>query len=365
MKIPVANLRPQLAQTECDWRAGLAALFARAHFILGEEVAAFEAELARAWGARHGVTVGSGTSAIELSLRAAGLGDSGKHVLTSPLTAPFTGIAILNAGCKPVFADIDADTLLMNVSDAASRITKRTAAIVPVHLYGQPCDMAAVRTLARDARAAVVQDACQAHGADCASVPFTAYSDYVAYSFYPTKNLGCLGDGGAILTNRTSAARLLRLLRDGGRGPNHVSRIRGVNSRLDEIQACFLRAFLPKLQDWNDRRRRIAALYTEALRDCPGVRIVKQRAGSVYHLFVIRARHRERLRRHLAECGIGTAVHYPVPLHLQPAFRDCGLKRGDLPSAEKACREIVSIPIWPGMTDAAALEVAGRIREFY
>ena len=365
MKIPFTDLKPLLRATEREWRRALARLVERGHFILGEEVAAFESEFAAATGAAHAAGVASGTAAIELCLRAAGLYGSGREVLTSPLTAPFTGLAIRAAGCQSRFADIDPETLLLSPEDAGRRTTKRTAAIVPVHLYGQPCDLDAFVRLARGVGAVLIQDACQAHGARVGERPFTAFSPYVAYSFYPTKNLGCLGDGGAVATNRPAVAARVRLLRDGGRGRNHVSREPGINARLDELQACFLRVFLPRLHRRNEERRRLAALYEEALRDCPGIAIVRQRAGSVYHLFVVRAKRRERLREWLMRAGIPTAVHYPVPLHLQPAFRDGGLKRRSLPEAERACRQIVSLPLWPGMPEHTVPQTAELIRSFY
>jgi dTDP-3-amino-3,4,6-trideoxy-alpha-D-glucose transaminase len=321
------------------------------HFILGEQVAAFEAELAAAFGAKHAVAVGSGTAAIELGLRAAGLGDSRAEVLTPALTSPFTAQAILAAGCRPRFGDVDEDHLLL---DPSAGVTRRTRAIVPVHLYGQPCDVAPLRRL----RLPIVHDACQAHGA-----PVTGHA--VAYSFYPTKNLPCLGDGGAVTTDSAAAAGKLRRLRDGGRRNDQVARERAVNSRLDEMQACYLRAFLPKLAEWNADRARLSAIYDEALAGCGGVRPAGRRAGSVCHLYVVRAARRERLRKFLAERGILTGVHYPVPLHLQPAFRECGQSKGSLPVAERACREIVSLPLWPGMGEAAVEEVAARVCEFY
>ncbi len=365
LSIPFTDLRPLLRETEAEWRGSLSRLFERGRFILGEEVAAFEREFAAETGAGHAVGVATGTAAIELCLRAAGLGGSGREVLTTPLTAPFTGLAIQAAGCKPRFADIDRETLLLSWSEAASRVTKRTAALMPVHLYGQPCDLPAFARLGRALRAALIQDACQAHGALCGERPFTAFSPYVAYSFYPTKNLGCLGDGGAVATSKAATAAKVRLLRDGARNKNHVSREPALNARLDELQACFLRVFLPRLRTRNDERRRLAALYQQALAGCPGIEPIRQRAGSVYHLFVVRAERRERLRRYLEQRGVTTAVHYPVPLHLQPAFRDCGLKRGGLPVAERACREILSLPLWPGMADGDVLRTAECVRAFY
>jgi dTDP-4-amino-4,6-dideoxygalactose transaminase len=205
----------------------------------------------------------------------------------------------------------------------------------------------------------VVQDACQAHGAPL------RYLAPAAFSFYPTKNLPCLGDGGAVLTDSSALADRLRLARDGGRRNDQVSRVAAINSRLDEMQTCYLRAFLPKLEEWNADRARLAALYDEALANCAAVRPLKRRAGSVCHLYVVRVKKRERLRAHLSARGIATGVHYPVPLHLMPAFRDCGSKRGDFPVAEKACREVLSLPLWPYMPDAAVTEVAAAIREFH
>jgi len=364
MRIPFVNLKPALAATEAAWRAHLEEMFARSQFILGEQVVAFEREFAQAMGARFAVGVGTGTAALELCLRDAGLRRPRCEVITSPLTAPFTALAIFAAGAVPRFADLDDDTLLLDPEDAGNRATRRTAALMPVHLYGRPCDLAGFRKLAAALDAVLVQDACQAHGALYRGRPLADYSPYVAYSFYPTKNLGCLGDGGAVVTNRQAIARRLACLRDGGRVGAHVSRLLGINSRLDEMQACYLRAFLPRLAEWNAQRARIAALYDEALRDCPGVRLLN-REGSVHHLYVIRVRQREKLRGYLAAHGIATAIHYPVPLHLQPAFRDCGARRGDLPVAERACRQILSLPLWPYMPEAAVEEVAARIWDFY
>jgi dTDP-4-amino-4,6-dideoxygalactose transaminase len=234
-----------------------------------------------------------------------------------------------------------------------------------VHLYGQPCDLPRLAGIARRRGLVLLQDACQAHGAQAAGRPFTSFSPAVAYSSYPTKNLPCLGDGGAVLTGSRAVAEKLRRLRDGGRRGDQVARARAINSRLDEMQACYLRAFLPKLAEWNQHRARLAALYDEALAGCQGVRPLVRRVGSVCHLYVVRAAQRTRLRKFLAERGVLTAVHYPVPLHMQPAFRDCGMKRGGLPAVERACREVLSLPLWPYMPEPAVEEVAARVREFY
>ena len=355
----MVNLRPMLEASAGEWRAHLDRMFERMHFVLGEQVAAFETEFAAALGARCAVGVGTGTAAIELVIRAAGLGESQREVIAPALTSLFTAQAILAAGCRPRFCDVDSGSLLISAEDAARRVRKRTAAILPVHLYGQPCDLPRLAGLGP----MLLQDACQAHGARAGGSALTRWSA-AAYSFYPTKNLPCLGDGGAVLTDSPALAARLRLLREGGRKNDQLSRLRGINSRLDEMQACYLRAFLPNLEAWNVHRARIAAVYDEALAGCEEVRPLRHREGSVYHLYVVRARRREPLRRYLAGHGIMTAVHYPVPLHLHPAFADCGLRRGDLPVAEKACREIVSLPVWPYMPESMAVEVAERIAEF-
>lgn len=365
MRIPVVNLRPSIeaARAACEQR--LAEMFDRQQFILGEQVRSFEQELAASFGARFAVGCGNGTDAISLCLRHAGLGNPRQEVLTSALTAPFSGIGILAAGCAARFADVDPETLQIDPVDAGNRITRRTAGLLPVHLYGQPCDIAQFAALARGRRLTLIQDAAQAHGVSIGGKPLAAWSRYVTYSFYPTKNLGCLGDGGAILTNSAPAARALAQLRDGGRRGGQISYRGGINSRLDEMQACYLRAFLPRLADWNDDRRRTAALYDEGLGGLEGVRLTRRTAESVCHLYPIRVKKRDELRAHLAARGIGTGVHYPVPLHLQPAFRGCGLRRGDLPHAERAVKELLSLPLWPYLPHTQVWEVIDSIRAFF
>ena len=359
MTVPFVDLKAGVRDTEASWRANLERVMARGQFVLGPELAAFEAEFAAEIGAAHAVGVGTGTAAIELCLRQAGIDSKEQEVITSPLTAPFTGIAILAAGASVRFADVDPETLLVDA--ARVRVTSRTAAIVPVHLYGQPCDLGALRGLG----VRLIQDACQAHGARYRGRPFTDASPHVTYSFYPTKNLGCLGDGGAIVTDDAGVAADLRKLRDGGRADTYVCAVPGINSRLDEIQACFLRAFLPRLADWNAARARVAALYDEGLRGLEAVRPVVRREPSVNHLYVVRAHRRDALREYLATQGIGTGLHYPVPLHLQPAFAECGAKAGELPQAEAACKEIVSLPLWPYMEEAQTGYVVEHVRAFY
>jgi len=364
MNVPAVNLRPMLAETETQWKANLERLFATMQFVLGEQVRAFEAEFAAASGARFAVATGSGTAALELCLREAEV-PRGTEVITTALTSLFTAQAIRSAGAKPRFADVNPETLLIDPEDVSARISRRTAALLPVHLYGQACDLKTLGALARRTGIPLIQDACQAHGLRIGNKPLTAWSAWVAYSFYPTKNLPCLGDGGAVLTNRARAAERLRVLRDGGRRGDQIARLCAINSRLDEMQTCYLRAFLPRLGEWQAKRLHAASLYDEALAGCGAIRPIRTGADSVRHLYVVRAKRRNDLRAHLRRHGIAVAVHYPAPLHLQPAFADCGLRRGDLPQAEKACREILSLPVWPHISEAAVLHVAEHVRAFY
>lgn len=360
MPVPFADLKSAIAETEPLWRENLAELHERSSYILGKQLESFEREFAQAMGAAYAVGVGSGCGAIETCLRAAGVTRESQHVLTSALTAPFTAVAVQAAGATPVFADIDPETLLIDPEDAACRMTRRVAAIVPVHLYGQVCRIEDVARLARGARIPVVQDACQAHGAN----DFTKYSPYVAYSFYPTKNLGALGDGGAVVTSSARIAKGVREIRDGGRRGGQVSHARGINSRLDEMQACYLRAFLTRLSAWNARRVEIARMYDQRLAGIEAIQPVARTRASVCHLYVVRAKRRDKLRAYLVGRGVATGIHYPVPLHLQPAFRG-KLRKGDLPVVEKACREIVSLPLHPFLTENQVNLVAEFVKKFY
>ena len=368
-QIPFCDLRSAHEECRPEFEQRLAEMFARSQWILGPEVAAFEREFAAFCGAPYCVGVANGTDAITLALRLRGIETPDQEVLTTPLTAPFTGIAILAAGAKPVFADVEEDTLLLDPQDAAARITPRTAALLPVHLYGQTCDLATWRDLAKRAGAVLIQDACQAHGALHGGRPLVAFSGLAAYSFYPTKNLGALGDGGALVLSSEADAALARKLRDGGRVVGHVSELPGRNSRLDEIQAAFLRIALSRLPAWNEARRRLAAIYDEELAAIPAelLRPVAHRAGRDHarHLYVVRAQERDRLREHLAANGVGCGIHYPVPLHVQPAFAACGFGPGDLPVAERAARDILSLPMGPHLAGEQARRVAALIRGFY
>jgi dTDP-3-amino-3,4,6-trideoxy-alpha-D-glucose transaminase len=367
--IALTDLRPAHRQCLEPWRHKLAELLERSQWILGPEVAAFEAEWASYCGAPYCVGTASGTDALTIALWTSGIRTPEQEVITSPLTAPFTGLAVLRAGARLRFADIDEETLLLDPAKARAALTPNTAALIPVHLYGQTCDLEAWRALAAECGAVIIQDACQAHGVRRRGRPLTDYSPAAAYSFYPTKNLGALGDGGALCLAREEDAALARQLRDGGRRRGHVAEFEGLNSRLDELQAAFLRIALVHLDEWNQTRRRLAGVYDEELASLPPelLRPVKKAPASdhVYHLYVVRSARRDQLRQFLAAHGVETGIHYPAPLHLQPAFARCGLEAGDLPAAERACGEILSLPMGIHVTAEQARRVAALIREFH
>src|SRR5688572_29630586 len=288
-------------------------------FILGPEVEAFEREFAAASGCSHAVGVGNGTDAIALILRALGIGP-GDEVITTPLSAAYTALAILMTGARPVFADIDHDRLTLDPAASERAITSRTAALLPVHLYGQAADMHALRDLASRKGLALIEDCCQAHLATCGGRPVGTFGAGGAFSFYPTKNLGALGDGGAVITRDASLADRIMRLRNGGQTERYRHVEQGVNSRLDEMQAAVLRARLPLLATRTAQRRTLAAEYRSLL---SGARVTvppEKDAGHVYHLFPIRAQHRGVLQDRLRSAGIDTLVHYPTSLSQQPAF---------------------------------------------
>jgi dTDP-3-amino-3,4,6-trideoxy-alpha-D-glucose transaminase len=356
LRAHVAALRPEID-------AALARVLDSGRFILGPEGESLESELAAAVEAPHCVAVANGTEALQLALEALGVG-AGDEVVTSPLTAAFTALAILRAGARPVFADVDPATLNVAPEAVARALTPRTKAVMPVHLYGHPADLDPLLGLARDRGLAVVEDACQAVGARYRGRPVGCLSGVGALSFYPTKNLGALGDGGAVLLADADRARAVRQLRNGGQSDRYRHETAGLNSRLDELQAAVLRVGLRHLPTWTARRRELAAVYFRELADAKVTLPVEQPyATAVYHLFVVRHPRRDGLMGRLKERGVETLIHYPIPLHLQPAFAPLGGRAGDFPAAEAAASEILSLPLHPGMTDEDARFVAASVRE--
>jgi dTDP-4-amino-4,6-dideoxygalactose transaminase len=333
----------------------------RGWFVLGPEGEAFEREFADASGASWAVGVGNGTDALALILRALGIG-AGDEVVTTPLSAAFTASAIVMAGARPVFADIDPVRLTIDPSAVTSALTSRTRALLPVHLFGQAADMAALERIAARHDLALVEDCCQAHLATAGPRPVGTIGVAGAFSFYPTKNLGAFGDAGAVVTNDRALADRIRRLRNGGQADRCRHEEAGVNSRLDELQAAILRTRLPSLRHWTEARRRLAAQYRDALRSAPVVVPPECDPGHVYHLFVVRSAERDLLRRHLQASGVDTIVHYPVPIPRQPAFADSTPEA--YPNASEACDQLVSLPLHPGLTAADASEVAAAVCSF-
>jgi dTDP-4-amino-4,6-dideoxygalactose transaminase len=343
-----------------DVRAAIDRVVASGWYVLGPEVEQFETAFAAACGARCAIGVASGTDAIALALRALNIGRN-DDVLVPAMTAAFTALAVVAAGARPVFVDVDARTLTIDADACTGAITPRTRAIVPVHLYGQPADMDAVRRIAERHSLAIVEDCCQAHLATEHGVPVGTRSDAAAFSFYPTKNLGCLGDGGAVTTGNASLAEKIRRLRNGGQADRYCHVELGVNSRLDEMQAAILRARLPYLPRWSRRRRELAAIYRREL-PAPVQTIDERDAGHVYHLFPVRVSNRDGLRAHLAAAGIETLVHYPIPLTELPAF--AGWQSLPCPVAAAASRTLLSLPLHPRLADADAMAVARAVGTF-
>jgi dTDP-3-amino-3,4,6-trideoxy-alpha-D-glucose transaminase len=343
--------------------AAIARVLDRGWFILGPELDAFETELAAASQVAHAVGVATGTDALALILRAMGIG-AGDEVITSPLSAAYTALGIMMAGARPVFADIDPERLTIAPEAVDAAVTSRTAAIMPVHLYGQPADMSALLALAERRGLAVVEDAAQAHLATSEGRPVGTMGAAAALSFYPTKNLGALGDAGAVITNDGALADRVKRLRNGGQSSRYHHDEFGVNSRLDEIQAAILRTRLTSLAGQTTRRRALADRYRSGLAAIPGLAPTVTvpplaDAGHVYHLFPVLSPARERVRMALADMGIETLVHYPVPIPRQPAL--AAEHPAQCPVADRVCNEVFSLPLHPQLTDADLDRVVGAL----
>jgi dTDP-3-amino-3,4,6-trideoxy-alpha-D-glucose transaminase len=362
MTVPFLDLARRVASLRPELDAAIARVLDSGRFVLGAEVEAFEEELAAYCGAGHAVGVASGTGAIELALRALGVGP-GDEVVTAANTCVPTVAAIEAAGARPVLADVDSATLTLDPARLDTAVTERTRAIVPVHLYGQCADMGRILAFAATRGIAVVEDAAQALGAEWEGRRPGALGDAAAVSFYPTKNIGALGDGGAVVTGDADLAERVRLLRAYGERSGHDSVVPGTNSRLDELQAAVLRVELGRLDGWTARRRELAAVYRDELAGLPLRPPAEAEQGRhAYHLFVVRVPERDRLRAELAARGVETAVHYPRPVHGHPAYERLA-REGALRESEQACGEVVSLPLYPELTDAEARTVVAAVRE--
>lgn len=361
LRVPFVDLAAQYRSIAPEIQEAINSVLHDADFILGREVSVFEQEFASFCEAEHAVGVDSGTSALELALRAYGIGP-GDEVITAANTFIATALAISNAGATPVFVDVDPKTDTISAANIEPAITPRTKAVIPVHLYGQPADMEPILELAKRHQLKVIEDACQAHGARYKGRRAGSLGHAAAFSFYPGKNLGAYGDGGVIVTNDKQVAEHLKMLRNYGQKEKYHHEFRGYNRRLDTLQAAVLRVKLKYLEEWNSARRRNASLYGKALA-ASGAVLPREAAGveSVWHLYVIRTEHRDRLKDHLSEAGISAGIHYPVPVHLQPAYRDLGYPAGAFPVTEAHAERILSLPMYAELTSEQIESVSQAI----
>lgn len=360
MSVPFLDLKAQLASIRPEIDAAIASVLDSGHFVLGEEVTAFEQEFAAFCGTRECVCMDSGISALELALRAAGIG-RGDEVITVAHTFIATVSAISFTGATPVLVEVNPDTYLMDPAAVEAAITPRTRAIVPVHLYGQVVEMDPLMALAERHHLFVLEDACQAHGARYHGRRAGSIGHAAAFSFYPGKNLGAAGDGGAATTNDPDLAQRMRMLRNYGQAVKYHHEMLAFNRRLDSMQAAILRIKLRRLDEWNAGRRRVAAAYTQRLAGLPLVLPVAAEHGEpVWHLYVVRAAHRDQLQRELATRGIDTGLHYPVPIHHQRAYPEFASLR--FPVSEGIAAQCLSLPMYAEMTEAQLDEVAAALR---
>ncbi len=358
VKVPYLDLKAQYQSIKPEIDAAISRVLESSQFILGSEVAELEKEFAVYCGATECIALNSGTSALHLALLATGVGPS-DEVITVPFTFVASVAAILYAGARPVLVDIDPDTFTMNPAAIEAAITHRTKAILPVHLYGHPADMDPILEVARRHGLVVIEDAAQAHGSKYKGRSIGSVADLTCFSFYPTKNLGAYGEGGAVTTNNAEHARTIRRLRDWGQDHKYHHVLRGYNYRMEGLQGAILRVKLRHLDQWTELRRAAATKYNRLLADC-GVELSREMpwARHVYHVYTLRTKDRDALQAALQTEGIQTAVHYALPVHLQPAYADLGYSRGAFPQSEKAAEEVLSLPLYPEITDSQIQKVA-------
>jgi dTDP-4-amino-4,6-dideoxygalactose transaminase len=364
LKVPLLDLKAQYASIRDEVQGALAEVFESQQFILGPQLRALEGEIAAYVGTRFAIGVGSGTDALLLTLRAFGVGP-GDEVIVPAFTFFATAECVSLLGATPVFADVQPDTFTLDPGDTAAKITERTRAIIPVHLYGQSADMDPIRELAGERPLHIIEDNAQALGATYHRRRTGSLADAGCISFYPTKNLGGWGDGGMVVTDSEPLAQRLHSLRDHGTSSKYLSQEIGWNTRLDEIQAAVLRVKLRHLGHWNRQRARNAAAYDKLLAPLPGVTTPKLGGWGehVFHQYTVRVPQRDAVAKALAAQGITTGVYYPVPLHLQPAYASCGYKAGDLLESEQASAEVLSLPVYPELSERHLEYVAEAISE--
>jgi dTDP-4-amino-4,6-dideoxygalactose transaminase len=364
MRVPLLDLKAQYADIRADIDAAVQAVMESARFIGGPEVSALEEEVARYSACPHAIACASGTDALLLSLRALDVGP-GDEVVTSAFSFFASAGTIVNVGAQPVFVDIDPRTYNLDPHRLEAAITPLTKAVVAVHLYGQCCDLTAVRAVCEKHQIWLIEDAAQAIGSEWEGRRAGSVGDTGCFSFFPSKNLGGAGDGGMITARDAALAERLRLLREHGAKPKYYHSLVGTNSRLDALQAAILRVKLKHLDRWSEKRAKNAAAYDALLEGARLTRPFKDaRSRHIYNQYVIRAESRDALRQHMTDRGIGTEIYYPVPLHLQKCFASLGYQEGDMPQAEAAAREVLALPIYPELTEEQIRYVASCVREF-
>lgn len=394
MQIPLINLREQYKtiRTECDRK--ISDILSSAQYIMGENVKTFEKEFAEYIGIKHSISVANGTDALVIALKALGIG-KGDEVITTPFTFFATAESISAVGAVPVFVDVRPDTFNIDPSKIEEKITEKTKAIMPVHIFGQPCAMDEISEIAKKHNLKVIEDACQAVGAEYKGRKIGTLADIACFSFFPTKNLGCAGDGGMIITDDDDLATICKALRTHGSGENgkkaynllnnineeveedkstdntiynplkYYNYLVGHNSRLDELQAAILRVKLPLLDEWNNKRRENAKLYNEKLKDTKLVTPYEDKnVKHVYHMYILQSEKRQELADHLKQRGIATGIYYPVPLHLQKAYTALGYKEGDMPNAEYLSKRTFAIPMYAELTKEEKEYIVQAIKEF-
>lgn len=361
MSVPFLDLKTPNLNLVNELEAAFRRVVESGWYILGQEVEAFEAEFAAYCGTRHCIGVGNGLDALHLILRAYGIG-AGDEVIVPSNTYIATWLAASYAGARPVPVEPIEATYNIDPQRILDAITPRTKAIIVVHLYGQPADMDAINAIARQHGLKVIEDAAQAHGARYKGIRTGNLADAAGFSFYPGKNLGALGDGGAITTNDDVLAAQIRMLRNYGSQVKYHNEVKGFNSRLDELQAAILRVKLKYLDEWNSQRSRLAAIYLEKLAESGLILpVVPSWAEPVWHLFVIRAAQRDSLQKDLGNAGVGTMIHYPIPPHLQQAYAEEGYREGDFPIAEKIHHEVLSLPMFPHLGDLEMEKISSAV----
>jgi dTDP-4-amino-4,6-dideoxygalactose transaminase len=364
--VPFLDLRQQYRSIKDEVNTGVQQVMDSSRFVLGQNVNSFEREFAGFCGTKYAVGVANGTDALRLALLACRIG-KGNEVITVPNTFIATTEAISQVGAKTVFVDIDPQTYNINVSRIEEKINRRTKAIVPVHLFGQPADMDPIMEIAKKYNSKVIEDACQAHGAEYKGKKAGSIGDAGCFSFYPSKNLAAFGDGGMVVTNGKEIAHKIKMFRDHGQVRKYEHLVEGYNSRLDEIQAAILRVKLKRLDEWNKSRRKNASIYNDLLEDVDEVvmPLEAKDAKHVYHLYVIRTHRRDELQEWLKSKGIGTGLHYPASVHLQKAYEYLGYKEGDFPVAEECAKQILSLPMFPELTREQIEQVVSEIKTFF